>query len=196
MSYKKLYLITGTSPFKDQIKILKRVLPLGIDLIQYRSKNTSFMTQLNEAYQLKMLCTLYQTPLVINDSVALAKAIGAQGIHLGASDGASDLSFGIRGRTVKSVDAAKMANEECATYIGVGAFFPSKTKEKALPMDANTLKTIRTVAKMPIFAIGGITPERVTSDLYSNVDGFAFSDVLWSSKAPEQVIMHFKSLSF
>lgn len=196
MHSKSLYLITGKKPFSDQLKMIKKILPLGIDFIQYRNKWSDAETQYNEAFQLKLLCDLYDTPLIINDSIALAKSLSAHGVHLGDSDGKFSFEVPILGRTVKTPHAAAKAQLEGASYIGVGAFYPSKTKKDAIPLTIKELKAIKNVTKLPIFAIGGLTPELIKKDLFQLVDGFAFSDVLWQSTDPIDIIKKFKSISF
>ncbi|MBE0449729.1 MAG: thiamine phosphate synthase [Clostridia bacterium] len=195
-----MYLITGDLPISRQLKILKRLMPLGIEYLQYRNKVADPMTAYNEALQYKVLCDLYGTKLIINDWVEVARAVNASGIHLGESDTSLEVARSILeqtiiiGRTVKTVEQAKHAEAKGANYIGVGAFYSSKTKKEALPISTTTLIEIRREVKLPIFAIGGLTPDNITSEITSHVDGFAFSNAIWHAERPEEVLLGFKRI--
>lgn len=197
---KKMYLITGELPISRQLKILKRIMPLGIDYLQYRNKFADRQMAYNEALQYKVLCDLYGTHLIVNDWVEVAKAINASGVHLGESDTSIEeaiKALGVMitiGKTAKTVEQAKCAESMGADYIGVGAFYPSKTKKEALPISTSTLIKIRKEVKLPIFAIGGLTPNNITKDIISHVDGFAFSNAIWHADHPEDVLLDFKKL--
>ncbi|MDW7661279.1 MAG: thiamine phosphate synthase [Bacillota bacterium] len=193
-----MYLITGELPISRQLKILKRLMPLGIDYLQYRNKAADQKTAYNEALQYKVLCDLYGTRFIINDCIEVAKAVNASGVHLGEKDVSIETALEtlghtrIVGRTAKTVEQAKLAEFLGAHYIGVGAFYPSKTKKEALPMTKTTLIEIREAVTLPIFAIGGLTPDNITRDIIDYVDGFAFSNAIWYAERPEEVLQSFK----
>lgn len=195
---KMVYLITGEQPLTKQIKILKRLMPLGIDYLQYRNKFADLQRAYNEALQFKVLCDLYGTHLIINDSIEVAKAVNASGVHLGESDQPIKSALDqlneeyIIGRTAKTVEQAKLAEIMGAHYIGVGAFYPSLTKKEALPISTATLVEIRNEVQLPIFAIGGLTPDNITREIAIHVDGFAFSNAIWHAECPEDVLLNFK----
>ncbi len=197
---KMMYLITGDLPISRQLKILKRLMPLGIDYLQYRNKSADQKTAYNEALQYKVLCDLYGTRLIINDWVEVAKAVNASGIHLGEKDPSIEIARDILdhkviiGKTAKTVEQAKYSESMGAHYIGVGAFYPSKTKKEALPMSMATLIKIRNEVKLPIFAIGGLTPDNITTEIINHVDGFAFSNAIWYADRPEEVFHGFKMI--
>lgn len=195
---KILYVITPNLPLNDYKKRLKRLLPHGIDFLQYRRKNVSTEEALEELYQIKMLCDVFQVPLIVNDSIELATQSGAYGVHLGQEDCAvlnnpsldiSSLSFGL---TTKTVTQALKAQSLGASYMGVGAFFPSNTKSNALPISMDMVKNIKNAVKLPLYAIGGITPFNLTPELVSLVDGVCFSDIIFNQSDPERVIQDFK----
>lgn len=197
---KMMYLITGDLPISRQLKILKQLLPLGIDYLQYRNKTTDLQMAYNEALQFKVLCDLYGTHLIVNDWLEVAKAINASGVHLGQFDASIENAIDVLGitttigKTAKTVVQAKYAESKGAHYIGVGAFYPSVTKKEALPISTATLIEIRKKVKLPIFAIGGLTPENITNDIAEHVDGFAFSNVIWHAERPSEVLKAFKML--
>lgn len=195
MSKKILYVITPDLPLGLYKKKLKAILPLGIDYLQYRRKNIAPLEAENELKQLKMLCDLYQVPLIVNDSPELAEKVDAFGVHLGQDDYLNFIpskhGFAF-GRTAKTVEQAVEAEKQGALYIGVGAFFPSSTKNGALPMSMSTLKAIRHAVSLPIFAIGGIEPQKLTPELLDYVDGVCCSAALFASDSPTDAVFQFK----
>lgn len=196
MSKKILYVITPDLPLGLYKKKLKAILPLGIDYLQYRRKGIAPMEAENELKQLKMLCDLYQVPLIVNDSPELAEKVDAFGVHLGQDDYLnfvpSKHGFAF-GRTAKTVEQAVEAEKQGALYIGVGAFFPSSTKNGALPMSMSTLKAIRQAVSLPIYAIGGIVPQKLSTELLAHVDGVCCSAALFASDSPEDAVFQFKN---
>lgn len=198
LNKKALYVITPNLPLADYKKKLKRVLPHGIDFLQYRRKNISTETALEELYQIKLLCDVFQVPLIVNDSIELAIQSGAFGVHLGQEDcealknpmlDLGHLNFGL---TTKTVNQALKAHSLGASYMGVGAFFPSKTKSNALPISMETLVSIKKAVPLPLYAIGGITPSNLTPELISLVDGVCFSDIIFNHNSPDHIIQDFK----
>ncbi|GAU76208.1 thiamine phosphate synthase [Fusibacter sp. 3D3] len=200
MNTKKLYLITNASPFDRQLKILKKVMPLGIDYLQYRQKSMPWEQALDEIHQLSMLCHLFEVPLIINDRLDVVTLTDAQGIHLGEEDlpvkyvrrlGRPNL---IIGATAKTPERAALCENAGADYLGVGAFYQSSTKNNAKLISIETLKAIRSAVTIPIFGIGGLTPENTTASIWEYVDGFAVSDAVFSNADPVDVVKHFKML--
>lgn len=193
----KIYLITGNLPFKKQMLHLKQLLPLGLDYLQYREKNKSTEQMRDEIHQLKLLCDLYETKLIVNDYLELALETGADGLHLGQDDFSlkeakkmAPAHF-IIGQTVKTVEQAKKAIEEGADYLGVGAIFPSSTKPHALPVTLETLGSIRQLSNIPLYAIGGITPQNLSKDLLAHIDGLVACHAIWNSSPPEKCLYEF-----
>lgn len=200
MSKKKLYLITNDLPFDIQLEKIKKILPLGIDYLQYRKKNPRWEKSIEEIKLLKKLCNSFNVPFIINDNLQATMFFASDGIHLGEGDlpigyvkSISPASL-IIGATAKSVKRAIEAESAGATHLGVGAFYTSSTKPDARPMNENLLREIRASTSIPIFAIGGLTPHNITDWIYDNVDGFAFSSVALSSNNPEEIIKAFKAI--
>ncbi len=200
MNTKKIYLITNSSPFDQQLKILKKVLPLGIDYLQYRQKSLDWEQALDEIHQLSILCNLFEVPLIINDRLDVATITDCQGIHLGEEDlpvkyvrriARANL---IIGATAKTPERAQLCENAGADYLGVGAFYQSSTKHNAKLISDDILKQIRSSVHIPIFGIGGLTPSNITETIFENVDGFAVSDAVLSSVDPVAVVKAFKAL--
>jgi thiamine-phosphate pyrophosphorylase len=137
------------------------------------------------------LCRRYGTPLLINDDVALCLAIGADGVHLGQNDSGLRQArerlgpSAIIGMTCHSdLALAHKAEENGASYVAFGRFFPSVTKPHAVPADIGILPVARAALKVPIVAIGGINAENggalitAGADMLAVIhDLFAFPDV-------------------
>lgn len=166
---------------------VEAVLQGGVAVVQYRDKQPIDAEFLASA--LLKLCHAYQVPLLINDSVELALAIGADGVHLGKDDGNVVHARRLLGRQaiigVSCYDdlskAQKMA-ELGADYVAFGRFFPSGSKPLASPAHLATLQQARLSLKVPIVAIGGILPSNgaellaVGADLLAVIGGLFDND--------------------
>ena len=149
----RLYAVTdrtwldGRTLYDDVEKALKG----GVTLLQLREKNMSTDDFINSAKEIKSLCEKYNVPLIINDNVDVAKAVNADGVHIGQNDMPAHEARKILGKnkiigvTAKTVD-----------YLGSGAIFGTTTKGDAKKMDMQTLKSITSSVNIPVVAIGGI----------------------------------------
>ena len=127
-----------------------------------REKELSEADFEQEAKELLELCHKYNVNLIINDNVALAAKVGADGVHIGQSDMGVEKARAILGKekiigvTAKTVEQAKAAEAAGADYLGSGAVFGTSTKKDAKPMDHALLQEICESVKIPVVAIGGI----------------------------------------
>ena len=130
--------------------------------MQLREKELSEVDFEQEAKELLELCHKYNVNLIINDNVALAAKVGADGVHIGQSDMGVEKARAILGKekiigvTAKTVEQAKAAEAAGADYLGSGAVFGTSTKKDAKPMDHALLQEICESVKIPVVAIGGI----------------------------------------
>lgn len=130
--------------------------------MQLREKELSEADFEQEAKELLELCHKYNVNLIINDNVALAAKVGADGVHIGQSDMGVEKARAILGKekiigvTAKTVEQAKAAEAAGADYLGSGAVFGTSTKKDAKPMDHALLQEICENVKIPVVAIGGI----------------------------------------
>ena len=160
---------------------VEKALKGGATFMQLREKNLDEASFLEEAKEIQALCKTYGVPFVVNDNVAIAKAIDADGVHVGQSDmEAGDVraiigTDKILGVSAQTVEQAKLAEERGADYLGVGAVFPTGSKDDAVEVDHQTLKAICRAVDIPVIAIGGITPEN-TGDLAELLLSALFSD--------------------
>nr|VFK27509.1 MAG: thiamine-phosphate pyrophosphorylase [Candidatus Kentron sp. MB]VFK32075.1 MAG: thiamine-phosphate pyrophosphorylase [Candidatus Kentron sp. MB]VFK75657.1 MAG: thiamine-phosphate pyrophosphorylase [Candidatus Kentron sp. MB] len=152
----------------------------GATVIQYRDKGTDDKQRREEAEALLTVCRAHGTPLIINDDVELAAAIGADGVHIGKHDLPLSIArerLGARGiigvSCYNAIENAERAQREGADYVAFGRFFPSHTKPLATPVTIGQLAKFRHHVHLPIVAIGGITPENGASLLTAGADFLA-----------------------
>ena len=177
----KLYAVTdrswlGQETLYDQVE---KALKGGATLVQLREKQLAEDEFEKEGRNLLELCHRYHVPLIINDNVALAARINADGVHIGQSDmelenarkmlGADK----IIGVTAKTVEQAKKAEAAGADYLGSGAVFGSSTKTDAKPMEFSLFCEICESVQIPVVAIGGINADNVPALKGSRLAGVA-----------------------
>lgn len=166
-SFAKLYAITPAfSCVQDLLKWAEAICHAGVDMLQYRSK-TDDVTRLQEAKQLMPLCRAHRVPLIINDSMAIADAVQADGVHLGQGDGDVRQARALLGQQAiigvtchDQLHLAEQAKHDGADYVAFGAFFPSATKPQASLAKPELLRQAAHLG-LPRCAIGGITPDNV-----------------------------------
>ena len=160
----------------------------GATLVQLREKDLDHESFLQEAKQLVTLCHAYHAPLIINDNVQIALESGADGVHVGIEDAPVEQirrqtppDF-IIGATAKTVAQAQAAERAGADYLGVGAVFPSPTKQTAIRITNNQLKEICSSVSIPAVAIGGISFENVDHLAGGGMDGVAVVSAIFAAE--------------
>lgn len=163
-----LYVITD-GPRPDLLEAVKQTLDGGARLVQYRDKTHEPNRRHVEASTLLTLCREYAVPLIINDDIALAHAVGADGVHLGEADESIANARETLGANAivgvscyDSLERAHEAARQGASYIAFGAFFASPTKPLARRANIDLLQRSATLG-IPRVAIGGITPDNGAS---------------------------------
>ncbi|MGN0501604.1 MAG: thiamine phosphate synthase [Ruminococcus sp.] len=160
----------------------------GVTLVQLREKNLDFDSFCKEAEKIHTLCKKYNVPLIINDNVEVAKAVNAEGVHLGQGDTSiaearAILGDGkIIGATARTKKQAVKAEKDGADYVGSGAIFGTSTKSDAVKMSFETLNEICESVKIPVTAIGGITKENVAELKGTGVSGVAVVSGIFAEK--------------
>lgn len=163
----------------------------GARLVQYRDKSADRERRRHEVEALLELCRGHGVPLIINDDLELAAAVGADGVHLGRDDAqpaAARVSLGPRAligvSCYDSLPHAVTAAQAGADYVAFGSFFPSATKPGAARAPVELLTQARRKLSVPICAIGGITPENggallaAGADMLAAIQGlFGVSDI-------------------
>lgn len=158
---------------------VERAIQGGATFIQLREKQLDEAAFRNEALAVQKVCRKYGVPFVINDNVELARQIGADGVHVGQSDMEAlsvrkTLGEGrIIGVSAQTVEQAVLAERHGADYLGVGAVFPTGSKDDAVEVSRETLAAICRAVSIPVIAIGGITRDNVTELSDSGICGIA-----------------------
>lgn len=176
-----LYLVTDRS-WNDGNSFLKDVesaLENGVTFLQLREKAVEQDLFIARAQEMKSLASRYHVPFVINDDVEVAKAVDADGIHIGQSDGSiaeARVAIGpskILGVSARTVEEALEAERQGADYLGVGAMFPTSTKTDTKDVSKQTLRAICEAVSIPVVAIGGISRKNVQDLMGTQIDGVA-----------------------
>ncbi len=160
----------------------------GATFVQLREKHLDRDAFVAEARDLKALCASYRVPFVINDDVSIAVEIGADGVHVGQSDmeaGSVRDAIGpdrILGVSAETVEQAILAEQRGADYLGVGAVFPTGSKDDAAAVSRETLRAICAAVKIPVIAIGGITKENIVELEGTGICGVAVISALFAQK--------------
>lgn len=184
-----LYLVTDRAVIKRGtfLNALEQALKGGVNVVQLREKGKSESEIIALAKELKELTCYYNVPLIINDSPSIAKQSGADGVHLGMSDGevseAREFLGGkaIIGGSARTVERAKMLESQGADYLGVGAVFGTKTKADAKTINTDILSDICHAVKIPVVAIGGVNKENIIRLKGTGASGIAVVSAIMGS---------------
>jgi len=177
----KLYLVTDSEILKDRdfYKCIEDAIKSGVTMVQLREKNTDGKEFLEKAIKLRELTNKYNVTFVINDRIDIAMLVDADGVHIGQSDidavSARKLlgDNKIIGVSARNLQEAKIAKENGADYLGIGAMFSTSTKSNAKLVSFNTLEEIIKEVNLPFVLIGGITLDNVKKLKHFKPDGYA-----------------------
>ncbi|WP_266183893.1 thiamine phosphate synthase [Dyella humicola] len=173
-----LYVITD-GPRPDLLEVVAQALAGGAQLVQYRDKTTDSARRLAEARVIQALCADRGIPMIVNDDIELARAAGADGVHLGEDDGDVAAARNALGQQAiigvscyDSLERARALAAAGADYVAFGAFFPSPTKPNAGRASPELLRQSAALG-VPRVAIGGITPDNGGSLIEAGADYLA-----------------------
>ena len=185
----RFYAVTDTS-WTDKLSLEEQVLAAlqgGVCMVQLREKTLSQAAFLHRAIKFKHLTDQYNVLLVINDNMEVAIQSDAAGLHIGQSDGSiieirqalgRDKILGVSAQTVEQALYAEAAG---ADYIGVGAIFPTNTKNDAELVGIDTLLAICKAVTIPVVAIGGINEQNIPTLLHSGIAGVALVSAIFAA---------------
>lgn len=176
-----IYLVTddGCLQGRALIDCVREALEGGVTLVQYRAKTASSAEMYDEALQLKALCDSFKVPLIINDRLDIAMAVGAAGVHLGQDDlpcAAARKLLGedyIIGVSAHNPAEAKAALQSGADYLGCGAVFGTATKADVKKLGTDGLAAICKAKGLPVVGIGGVTADNYREVRAAGADGAA-----------------------
>lgn len=176
-----IYLLTDDAYLKGRhlLACVEQALQGGVTLVQYRSKFKDGGPMYQEALALKALCDKYNVPLIINDRVDVALAVGAAGVHVGQDDlpcsvvralAGEDFVIGV---SAHNPEEARSAMADGADYLGCGAVFGTATKPGVAKLGLANLQAIRSVATIPMVGIGGVNASNYAEVLATGANGAA-----------------------
>ena len=186
----QLYLISPLDVSGDFPARLERALEAGKGLVtafQFRVKGLDSHEAAALAEPLQAICSAHDVAFIVNDSIALAKRLGADGVHLGQGDGdvreardelGKDAQIGVTCHASRHL--ALEAGEAGADYVAFGAFFPSATKQTEHQAETELLEWWHEMVEIPSVAIGGITPQNCRELVDAGADFLAVSNAVWS----------------
>ena len=169
-------------------QVVEESLDGGVTMVQLREKQLEEGTFLEEAKELQALCRQRRIPFLVNDNVDIALAMNADGVHVGQSDmEALDVrkKLGpdkIIGVSAQTVEQALLAQAHGADYLGVGAVFPTGSKDDAVEVPFETLKAICQAVRIPVVAIGGISKANVEQLRGSGICGVAVISAIYGAE--------------
>jgi thiamine-phosphate pyrophosphorylase len=183
----QLYLISPQDvdgAFPDR---LARALGAGpVAAFQFRVKDVDQHEAARLAEPLLRICADHEVAFIVNDSIALAKRLGADGVHLGQEDGDAQEARRILGPTAQigvtchdSRHLAMEAGEAGADYVAFGSFYPTTTKLVKHHADPVVLSWWATMFELPCVAIGGIAPDNAAPLVAAGADFLAVSGAVW-----------------
>lgn len=158
----------------------------GATFVQLREKELAESSYREEAGRIRDLCRSWKVPFVINDNVELAAELDADGVHVGQSDLEAEAARRILGPdkiigvSVKTVEQALKAQAAGAAYLGVGAVFPTQSKQDADSITRDALTGITRAVEIPVVAIGGIQEHNIMELTGCGVDGVAVISALFA----------------
>ncbi|MBA4765618.1 thiamine phosphate synthase [Qipengyuania huizhouensis] len=186
----QLYLISPLDVSGDFPRRLERALEAGkgvVTAFQFRVKGIDQHEAAALAVPLQEICAAHEVAFIVNDSIALAKRLKADGVHLGQGDGDVKEAREELGREAQigvtchaSRHLAIEAGEAGADYVAFGAFFPSETKETEHRAELQLLEWWNEMVEIPSVAIGGISPENCRPIIEAGADFLAVSGAVWS----------------
>lgn len=177
------YISQGSSP-KEHLENIQKACSSGAELVQLRLKNVSEKKYLKIATAARDITAHFQTRLIINDHYKIAKAVKADGVHLGKTDPCPTIArkhlynWQIIGVTANNLQDCENLISKNVDYISLGPFKSTTTKDNLPPvLGLNGYTSIIDVltTQTPIFGVGGITLEDVTDILETGISGIAVS---------------------
>lgn len=197
-----LYLVTDRMRMSTKTlgEAVEQAILGGCTMVQLREKDISSLDFYALASEVKRITDRYNIPLIINDRIDIALAVGAAGVHIGQKDIPGDIARKIVGKdlllgvSVASAAEAGNAVKAGADYLGVGALFPTRTKPDAGFVSIEELGKIRRAVDIPIVVIGGISKENAMLFRPMGIDGLAVVSAVIAQPDIKKAAVTLKSL--
>lgn len=196
-----LYFITDSNGFGEAefLNRLEAALKGGATLVQLREKNRTTREYVDIAEKAHRLTEKYNVPLLIDDRVDVALAVGAEGVHLGQTDMPICVARrlmgenAIIGATTKTVEQALEAQEQGADYLGVGAIYPTTTKVVTVLTPIETLKDICDSVNIPVNAIGGLNKDNINIFKGIGISGICVVSAVMKAPDPQKAAIELRN---
>ncbi len=197
-----LYLVTPNwDDTGRMVDITRRALEAGAAMVQYRHKDAGPELRREQGAALLALCRRYRRPLIVNDHIALALTLDADGIHVGGSDASVREARAALGPD-KIVGAscygelalALAAQRDGASYAAFGGFYPSPVKQYSFSTDPDLVRTARAALALPLVVIGGMTPANAAPLVARGAHMVAAITSIYGSADPEDAVRAFDAL--
>ncbi len=195
-----IYFITDSTELDEKtfLHIVEEALKGGVTLIQLREKEKNTKEYISLAEKVHKLTKKYNVPLIIDDRIDVAMAVGAEGVHLGQTDMPVNIARRILGdkfiigATAKTVEQAVEAYENGADYLGVGAIYPTTTKVKTIITSTEMLDKICKAVPIPVNAIGGLNKNNI--DVLNGIDiaGICVVSAIMKANSPSDAVKELK----
>lgn len=186
-----LYLITDHNRDGRLLERIEAALCGGVRIVQYREKELPLEKKRRQLEQILPLCRRFGALLLVNDDPQLARESTADGVHLGQGDGsvaAARTLLGankIVGVSTRTVAEARQAQNDGADYIGLGAMYPTGSKDDAQLVGVNRLSEVRGSVSLPIVAIGGLTRDNAGAVIDAGADSVAVISAVMEARNPQ-----------
>jgi thiamine-phosphate pyrophosphorylase len=188
-----LYLVTNNKDKTEEefLNIIEEAAKGGITVLQIREKNLPLTEYLEIGKKVQDIAKKYNIPFIVDDNVAIALDLKADGVHVGQSDLEAsevrkiigpDMILGVSAHTVEQ---AQKAEEDGADYIGSGAVFTSPTKLDATSITFDDLRNIADSVNIPVLVIGGVNENNIKELKDTHIDGICVVSAIMESENPK-----------
>ncbi len=189
-----LYLVTDRDLLgdKDLAATVEQAIQGGVTVVQIREKTLSTLEFFQMASVVKGVTDKYDVPLIVNDRADIALAIDAAGLHIGQADLPLVVARKLLGPnkiigvSAATIEEAFQAQAEGADYLGIGAIFPTSTKDDADSVSLAELKSIKAKVTIPVVAIGGINSNNIQDVVKTGVEGAAVVSAIVAAAEPSE----------
>ncbi len=189
----RLYLVTDRALARSRslVELVARAVAGGVTVVQLREKDASTRDFAEQAQRLQDLLLPLGVPLIINDRIDVALAVGAAGVHVGQHDMPAATARRLLGEdrllgvSVSTVDEALAAEDDGADYLGISPIYATPTKtDTPTPVGLTGLAALRAATRLPLVAIGGLHAGNLAPVLASGADGIAVVSAIMAADDP------------
>ncbi|MFB6082646.1 MAG: thiamine phosphate synthase [Halorientalis sp.] len=189
------YLVTAErlSAGRSTVEIVEAAIEAGIDVVQLREKEMSARDRYDLGRRLRELTRAADVPLIVNDRIDLAAAVDADGVHLGDEDLPVAVArerlgeAAVVGRSVSTPEAAREAERAGADYLGVGAVYPTDSKDtdpEGTEIGLDRIAAVAEAVGIPVVGIGGVKPDNAAAVIEAGADGVAVISAITTADDP------------